>query len=275
MATRFPWFPFWINRWLSSVARKRMSLEAQGAYINLLACYWAGNCQGLPTNSKELAVMAEIRGGEDRENDIISQVIRGGFKEKNGLLHNKVMRAIYRETVSASKVRTNAGKAGAKARWQTQCDRNATPMAKNAYIRDQISESESESEKSRDIISEQPAPETPKGADKIADEVTDPPTEIDWNPVETYLSTLPNRVRTSCMEFLGFIANGFTSQKSMEGKARELEALYSSLQFEPGDHQKLFEKAVDATVKHGAKTVEYLRACVRSSMNKWRDSHAR
>src|SRR5688572_20319292 len=116
MANRFPAFQWYPKDWLSSKARLLMTLEAQGAYFNLLNHYWDGNCAGLPTDYRQLATLAGIKGGEDKENEILKQILLPLAKKvppclrgKGQVLHNKRLLSDFKKLVKLSRTRAKAG----------------------------------------------------------------------------------------------------------------------------------------------------------------------
>jgi len=58
-----PWFYFFPSDWLGSNRRACMSLEQQGAYINLLARQWSEPTCSLPDDDKVLAALSEMKEG--------------------------------------------------------------------------------------------------------------------------------------------------------------------------------------------------------------------
>lgn len=147
MATRFPAFQFYPNEWLSSGTRKKMTLEAQGAYMNLLATYWSENCKGLPVNTSELGKLAEINGTDEQVCAVLSQITATCFKEINGVLHNAKLRRKYLETVKHSRLMTLMGKKGAKRRWGGHAGANAQAMPGDSSSVFSLQSSSSEEDK--------------------------------------------------------------------------------------------------------------------------------
>ena len=58
-----PAFPFYASDWLGSNKRCQMTLEQQGAYINLLARQWSDPLCSLPDNDQALAMLSEMGQG--------------------------------------------------------------------------------------------------------------------------------------------------------------------------------------------------------------------
>src|SRR5262249_42577825 len=58
---RPPAFQFYVKDWLTSKKRATMTLEQQGAYINLLAHCWDSDDCSLIDDDSELAALSELR----------------------------------------------------------------------------------------------------------------------------------------------------------------------------------------------------------------------
>jgi len=58
-----PAFPFYASDWLGSNMRAQMTLEQQGAYVNLLARQWSEATCSLPDDDKVLAKLSEMGEG--------------------------------------------------------------------------------------------------------------------------------------------------------------------------------------------------------------------
>lgn len=59
--SKYPWFPMFASDWLGSTKRAVMTLEEQGAYMNLLAHQWGDDQCCLPDDDDVLAALSELR----------------------------------------------------------------------------------------------------------------------------------------------------------------------------------------------------------------------
>src|SRR6184192_797030 len=85
-----PAFQFYVKDWLSSPTTRTMSLEAKGAYIQLLATAWDGEPPGsLPKDDERLRMLA---GASDAEWMRVRVPVLSNFSDVRGKLVNKKLR---------------------------------------------------------------------------------------------------------------------------------------------------------------------------------------
>jgi len=144
---KFPWFPLYVQDFLSSIDVQSMNVTEIGAYFLLLINSWIQEepCF-LPNDDKKLKSITKL---SDTQWDSYKSTILAKFKEKGDKLFNPKLLKIYQEKQEILKTKIEGGKKGAKIRWSSHKtdDRspNGYPMAKHSY-----SESESEGEKEKD-----------------------------------------------------------------------------------------------------------------------------
>ena len=119
-------FQFYAQDWLTDLKVRSLTPEARGIYLDLLCYSWIEG--GLPA---DLRLISRILAADLR---VIKRVwLQQGLdqfwpKSDDGLLRNPKLEEIRKANDKHREGRKRAGKAGAAARWQTQCDRNATAM---------------------------------------------------------------------------------------------------------------------------------------------------
>src|SRR6184192_4295386 len=118
-----PAFQFYVKDWLSSPTTRTMSLEAKGAYIQLLATAWDGEPPGsLPKDDERLRMLA---GASDAEWMRVRVPVLSNFSDVRGKLVNKKLHEQWsRLSQFTEKQRDNA-----KTRWANgRCHGNATAL---------------------------------------------------------------------------------------------------------------------------------------------------
>lgn len=111
-----PSFPFYYSDWLGSTNRMMMSLEEQGAYINLLCHQWASPDCGLPDDDEALAALS---GMGERWLNGGSRLLRKCFPShptKPGLLANEKLLVLRAERDEWVRKSSEGGKKSAKVR---------------------------------------------------------------------------------------------------------------------------------------------------------------
>jgi len=105
------WMPLYIADYRADTAH--LSAAQHGAYLLLLMHYWRNG--PLPDDDAQLAMIAKT---ETKAWRTVSNVIRPFFTSADGKLHQKRMDAERARADSISNTRSEAGKAGAGARWR-------------------------------------------------------------------------------------------------------------------------------------------------------------
>lgn len=115
MAQKDPAFPWYARDWLSSWRRRRLDLEQQAAYFNLLNWAWLAEprCY-LPNDPEQLAGMAEWIKPMDQRWDTIIAMFE--VDPEKGLYSERMMRC-HKERLEYSKSQSEHGIRGNKKRW--------------------------------------------------------------------------------------------------------------------------------------------------------------
>ena len=117
-----PAFQFYARDFLTDINVQLMSMEERGIYITLLAFAWLEN--GVPN---DISVLSRLCGNPPKfEESMIS--VMNCFYELDGRLYNKRMESIRLEQKEKRVKASEAGKKGAKIRWQSDGKAIATPM---------------------------------------------------------------------------------------------------------------------------------------------------
>lgn len=95
MTAELHWFPFFVKDWLSSPARMAMLPEQRGAYFDLLAIAW-GNGEKEPSLPADDATLAALSGLGKRWAKL-GPLVRAQFDERDDLLHNAKLSAVWLE----------------------------------------------------------------------------------------------------------------------------------------------------------------------------------
>jgi len=126
-----PDMPLFVNDWLSSTSIKLMTLEEEGAYLNLLLHAWNDDNCCLPDNDKHLAALSKL--GERWYGS--KEKIKANFQpdpERPGKIFNAKQRAVRAEQKARQDAARARGQKGAQARWEKKCDRNAQALPKHS-----------------------------------------------------------------------------------------------------------------------------------------------
>lgn len=122
MAT-YPAFLFYAEDFTAGTAA--MSPTAVGIYIRCLCYQWSHG--SVPSAEGRVARLSGATKEEITE--AWPELILKFVKSADGTMQNQRLEAVRAELMASIKKRKKAGKAGAKARWQTQCERNAIANA--------------------------------------------------------------------------------------------------------------------------------------------------
>ncbi len=118
-----PYFPFYVNDWLSDSKVIRMKPETRGGYIHLLCYDWSDD--GLEDDDENLATLSGLN---SQWNANALQLRKCFVKCEDGRLRNPKLSNIR----TANKLYSDEQKARAEKRWgkpmQVQCDGNAGAM---------------------------------------------------------------------------------------------------------------------------------------------------
>jgi len=109
-----------------------MSNQARGCYITLMSHEWLAKGNGI---SNQISALAKICGESEKDMALLWQSLEVCFiphpKDDTKLIHPRLEKERKKQKENKKK-RTNAGKQGANARWQTHSNRNATAIAKDS-----------------------------------------------------------------------------------------------------------------------------------------------
>jgi uncharacterized protein YdaU (DUF1376 family) len=141
-----PAFQFYANNWLGSPNIMMMTPEEEGAYIHLLALLWNSDDCSLPDDDKVLASLSRLN---EKWFNGSGKKIMANFIKKDGKIFNKRLLFERRKQAKFRKERSEAGKKGAKNRWDKEDTANGSangsaigsangsaivlPMAKNSF----------------------------------------------------------------------------------------------------------------------------------------------
>lgn len=107
---RFPYFPFYVDDWLSSDTVDGFSLEQQGAYLRLLLRQWKARDGMLP---KDEAQLARWSGLGVRWPKLGKPILAQCFVERRDGFVNLRLRALWEHARS----RSHKARGAANARW--------------------------------------------------------------------------------------------------------------------------------------------------------------
>ena len=120
-----PAFQFYPRDWLSSSAVRRMTYTERGIFLELLLFSWCDG--GIPDDDVEIAKLLHITVGAWRK---CAPRIRPRFiPQGDGLLVNVRLEQVRAEQEAHARERSEAGKAGAKKRWQKHPVANGSDIA--------------------------------------------------------------------------------------------------------------------------------------------------
>jgi uncharacterized protein YdaU (DUF1376 family) len=175
-------FLFYVDDWLSSPNVALLSLEEEGAYLNLLMRAWKQPDCGLPNDDTALAAWSKLGAAKWKKS---GARLRALFEEQNGRLFNpRLMRErknqqdYWQARKERHGKRAEAGKVGAEKRWKGRSEdppeadskmanasfANGKPMANaiaNPMAKNSLSKSESEIENPSDDTDAQEHPRSP------------------------------------------------------------------------------------------------------------------
>lgn len=175
-------FLFYVDDWLSSPNVALLSLEEEGAYLNLLMRAWKQPDCGLPNDDTALAAWSKLGAAKWKKS---GARLRALFEEQNGRLFNpRLMRErknqqdYWQARKERHGKRAEAGKVGAEKRWKGRSEdppeadskmanasfANGKPMANaiaNPMAKNSLSKSESEIENPSDDTDAQEHPRIP------------------------------------------------------------------------------------------------------------------
>jgi uncharacterized protein YdaU (DUF1376 family) len=114
MSRLLPWFRFSADEWILST--RRMSAEARGILIQLLAEQWHGG-NGLPV---EDTVLLDLAGCTRKQWARFKDQILAKFELRDGRLWNELLLNLQLEAQSKSEERSQSGKLGNRKRWGEQ-----------------------------------------------------------------------------------------------------------------------------------------------------------
>lgn len=233
-------FLFYVDDWLSSPSVALLSLEEEGAYLNLLLRAWKQPDCGLPDDAAVLAAWSKLGPAKWRKSQAR---LRSLFEEQDGRLYNpRLMRERENqmqywqerndrhEAIRAK--RAEAGKAGAEKRWNGRSDEpplddgkmanaifaNGKPIANaiaNGMAKNSLSKSKSESFKNlsgdtgaqehpmvpeHGLPADSPPLDDPKPRPKPAQAIANPATSSDLTESEISLGKLLMELTDQRME---------------------------------------------------------------------------
>jgi len=128
---RLPWFAFNPSIWLSDIRVQRMSYEAQGVYITLLAYMWSNSDDQCSITSEMKTLRRVLKTNTQRLRRVIAEIQFEGdeiFLEHDSRFYSKRLQAMKAQLDTKKTKASEAGKRGADARWGSHSDRNATAM---------------------------------------------------------------------------------------------------------------------------------------------------
>jgi uncharacterized protein YdaU (DUF1376 family) len=110
---RFPYMPFYVDDWLSSDAVEGMTLEQQGAYLNLLLRQWKAKDGMLPTDDATLARWSRLGA---RWRKVGKPILAQCFVTRNGSYVNPKLYGLWERSRGKSGQATTA----AEVRWEEE-----------------------------------------------------------------------------------------------------------------------------------------------------------
>ena len=107
---RLPYFPFYVDDWLSSDTVEAFTLEQQGAYLLLLLRQWKAEEGVLPKDEAKLARWSRLGA---RWPKVGRPIVARCFVERRGTLVNLRLRELW----EAARTRSSKARGAAKLRW--------------------------------------------------------------------------------------------------------------------------------------------------------------
>ena len=117
-----PAFQFYARDFLADINVQLMNMEQRGMYITLLSYAWLES--GIPNDMRKLNLLCNNPANFD---ELIEDVL-ACFEESEGRLYNGRMESIRTEQMERKEKASEAGKVGAKKRWQSHSDPIATAL---------------------------------------------------------------------------------------------------------------------------------------------------
>jgi len=117
-----PAFQFYARDFLADINVQLMNMEQRGMYITLLSYAWLE--KGIPNNMRKLKLLCNNPNDFD---ELIVDVL-ACFEESDGRLYNRRMESVRAEQIERKEKASEAGKIGAKKRWQAHSDPITTPL---------------------------------------------------------------------------------------------------------------------------------------------------
>ena len=188
--SKLPWFPFWVDAFLSDENVLVMTNEEVGIYVKLLCHQWKAG--SIPS---DLLPLAKLCGTKAEAMETHWRQIGkcfGGMSENSGRLINPRLEEERQKQQNKRKARRVAGLRGAEARWKPHGNAKDLPMAKNGES-ELESESELELEPELHITTLRPVRSENPGASKTKTKGKKPqgtPTPADFKPTPGSLEWL-------------------------------------------------------------------------------------
>ena len=117
-----PAFQFYARDFLADINVQLMNMEQRGMYITLLSYAWLE--VGIPNNMRKLNLLCNNPNNFD---ELIGDVL-ACFEEIDGRLYNGRMESVRTEQIERKEKASEAGKVGAKKRWQSHSNPIATAL---------------------------------------------------------------------------------------------------------------------------------------------------
>ena len=117
-----PAFQFYARDFLADINVQLMNMEQRGIYITLLSYAWLE--KGVPNDMRKLKLLCN---NPENFEELIVDVL-ACFEESDGKLYNKRMESVRAEQIERKEKASEAGKIGAKKRWQSHSDPIATAL---------------------------------------------------------------------------------------------------------------------------------------------------
>lgn len=112
-ANELPYFNFYPGDWLGSATRAVLSVEQQGAFMNLLSHSWMQPDGMLPSDERQLAAFSGLG---DRFAEVGRTVVERTFAKKGDRLFNRRLMKVRKEVLRRVRAAIKAGKLSGEAR---------------------------------------------------------------------------------------------------------------------------------------------------------------